>query len=276
MPALLVATDFSATGNHAVHYACRLAADLQYEVTVLHAFIIPVAFSDTPMPLVPVQDMQDSSGRHLEALMQDLQGSYPDLVLKSELAYGDLIDCLREVARELQPALVVLGNNGAGDPDLWLGSTAGSVLRHLEAMVLAVPAAADYSGVRRICLACDYKDIDEAMPVAPLLDILRATGAQLHVVHADTEGRGTERRYEDTALPGLLAGITPEYHYTTAAGSVDERITAFAAEQGMDWLAIIPHHHGFWEGLFHKSHTRAMARMSGVPILAIHNHAKKQ
>lgn len=271
MPSLLVATDFSAAGNGAVHYACRLAADLQYSVTVLHSYVVPVAFSETPMPLVPVRDMQEISESHLEELAGQLQSRYPEVPIEKRLAYGDILDCLQEEAERVRPALVVLGNNGAGQSDGWLGSTAVSVLRNLNTTVLAIPDGAGYNGIRNICLACDFKDIDERMPVAPLLQWVQITGARLHVLHVSREAAADqELRYEDTHLPRLLEGCDVAYHYATAPGSVDERITGFAAEQHMDWLTLIPHHHGFWESLFHKSHTRAMARMSPVPVLALH------
>jgi hypothetical protein len=56
---------------------------------------------------------------------------------------------------------------------------------------------------------------------------------------------------------------------STSSG-VDEAITNYAGTHGMDWLAVIPHHYGFWEGLFHKSHTERMLKLAHIPILALH------
>jgi hypothetical protein len=50
MPLIIAATDFSDVAENAVNYACSLATAQKAEVMVIHSFIVPVMFSDIPMP----------------------------------------------------------------------------------------------------------------------------------------------------------------------------------------------------------------------------------
>ena len=53
---------------------------------------------------------------------------------------------------------------------------------------------------------------------------------------------------------------------------IEEGISNFVTEKGMDWLVVIPHKHSFFESMFKKSHTSAIVKMSHVPLVAMHEH----
>ena len=72
----------------------------------------------------------------------------------------------------------------------------------------------------------------------------------------------------------LLSELNPRYHFIDNPDT-DTAMKNFAATSNMDWLAIIPHKHSFFERLFHKSHTVEMIHNSRIPLIALHEIEKK-
>jgi len=271
MNTIIALTDFSEAATNAVNYACRLAKACNASVTVMHAYIVPVAFSDMPMPLLAPDDARQIADEKMEAFLHTLPDLYPGLSIHSKIMYGDIIDCVEEYMEDGErPLLVVLGSSGTGNSSI-LGSTSLSALRNIPATVMAVPSTTHYGQVRQICLASDLRHVSDKFPAAALKQLVEATGAVLHVVNVDNNNEQfrPETPLESTALHQMLAGLNPQYHYETNT-STDEGIHEFLEKTEMDWLVVTPHKHSFFEGLFHKSHTRTLMRTTDIPIVALH------
>jgi nucleotide-binding universal stress UspA family protein len=276
MPIILTATDYSDTANHAVRYACNMAQAYSASVTVVHSFIIPVVIStDTPMPAISIEEARSISVERMDELIAGLKTEYPGIEINSHITYGDITDSLQEYTESTPPWLIVIGNSSSEDTNFWPGSNLINALKELPVMVLAVPSDATYKPVTNICFACDFKNTSEQIPAENLLKIVHDTGAKLHVlnVHKNNSNEG-ELNTEADALKAILATASPEYHFISS-DNVDERIQQFVTENNMDWLVIIPHKHSFFEGLLHRSHTKAMARMTHIPLMAMHERSAK-
>jgi nucleotide-binding universal stress UspA family protein len=270
MPVIVTATDFSEVASNAVHYACSLAVHASASVVVVNSFVVPVAFNDMPMPVLPIDESRQLSQESMQKLTDDLQASYPSISVSGKVIYGDITDALEEYAEEQKPWMVILGNSSDEDTSFWLGSNMISALKDLPCPVLAVPINTNYKKVKNICFATDLKDVSEKLPVADILQIVQATGATLHVLNVDhSKEFGTAIPEGSGTLQGLLDPANPQYHFIDSE-DIDAGIRDFVSMRNMDWLIVMPHKHGFFEGLFHKSHTEAMARMSHIPLLALH------
>lgn len=275
MPVIITATDFSEIGENAVRYACQLANEHGASLTIVHSFIVPIAFSETPMPVIPIDESKEIAEDRMKKELNQLKSEFPDVNMVGKIMYGDIIDCLKEYTEtEVQPWMIILGNSGTGEESsLWLGSTALSALKNLPYPVIAIPPAIKYKSIRKICFACDYKHVTGQLPTQQLLDIVSHTKAELHVLNVDHDNAGinTETPLETEELHQYLKPANPQYHFVDDTNT-DEAINAFVDNNQMDWLVVIPHRHSFFEGLFHKSHVKAMVKMSHVPIVALHEH----
>jgi len=271
MSHILVATDFSGVADAAINYACKLAGDFGTSVTVLHSFIIPVTFSDTPMPVMPVDEGRDIANERMQELVNRLKVEFPEVAVNSKIMFGDITDCLEEYAEENSPWLTVLGNSGAGDAPLWLGSNVLSVLKNLKTTVIAIPPDAIYKKPEKLCFACDFKNIADHLQTELLTQLVSQTGAQLHVLNVDYENNNytAETPLESTELHTALSAVQPVYHFVEKE-NVEEGIIEFIEANQLDWLIIVPHKHSFFESLFHKSHTKAIMKMVHIPLVSIH------
>ncbi|RYD58744.1 MAG: universal stress protein [Sphingobacteriales bacterium] len=273
MHSIVVATDFSEVANNAVRFACEMAADFQKTVTVFHSYIIPVSFGDNPMPVMPIEDSKAIATESMDKLVDSLKTLYSGTSIESHITFGDITDSLEDYCERNTPWLIIVGNSAEDHNTLWFGSNVISTLKNLPYRTMAVPASAQYKTPRKICLAADYKHVYNKFPSGDLTEIVSKAGAELHVLNVDHNNKqfGTEVPQDAAALEAQLQSANPQYHYVES-DNTDEAITKFIAENNIDWLVIVPHKYGFWEGLFHKSHTTALARTGHVPLLALHEH----
>jgi nucleotide-binding universal stress UspA family protein len=273
MPVIIAATDFSNAGNNAVHYAHAMASAYGCALHIVHSYVIPVAYGDTPVPLVPVDDGREIAEGGMSQLTAQLAAG-PEVL--THIIYGDITDALQEYTGKVQPWMIVVGNSADEDTKFWLGSNLISELKDLPYNVLAVPPTAIYQPVKNVCLACDFKQVTDSFPAADVVEIIQRTGCTLHVLNVDHDNKhfALEMPLNSELIHQHLSPADPQYHYIDNE-DVENGITGFVEEKGMDWLAVIPHKHSFFEGLFRKSHTKALARMSNVPLLALHEKEKK-
>ncbi len=270
MPVIIAATDFSQTSENAVNYACKLAATQNAQVIIIHAFMIPVMFSDIPMPGNIITDAEKGAEDEMNKLTARMNTAHPGLAIEGRVIYGNLVEALEDYTGEKNsPWLVVVGNSRA-EGTKWPDSSLLGTLRELAYPVLAVPPAASYNNIKNICFAFDNKHKADDMALQQVSSYANRLNATLHVlnIQADHSGDGPQEINAEAA--GQLAAANPQYHFVYGASDVDKGINDFITGNDIDWLVMIPRKHSFFEGLFHKSHTKAVAHHSHIPILAVH------
>lgn len=270
MSLIITATDFSDVADTAVNYACQMAADHKAAVTIIYTYIVPVAFSDTPIPVMPVDEEREMAEERMQGYIKELQTLYPGVVITSNVMYGELVDCLLEYAEQKKPWIIILGNSDQYNAGLWAGNAILNALRSLSCPVVVIPGNVVYKPVKKICLACDLHGITEKFPSEQLLDLVLQTQAALHVLNIGNDTDVKEATIMDTErLHMYLSPLQPQYHFVESADP-DAAINSFVENNSMDWLVVLPHKHSFFESLFHKSHTKAMTEISHTPLVALH------
>ncbi|MES2704638.1 MAG: universal stress protein [Bacteroidota bacterium] len=271
MPLIIAATDFSAVADNAVNYACDLATTRGADVLVTHSYVFPVMFSDLPLPASLITEAQTDAEDHMRRLTAQLQAAYPQIKIKGQVDYGDIINTLSDYGKENKtPWLIVIGNSVAGEKATWPENTLVDALKKLKYPVLAVPPAATYQPVKNICFAFDNRHKDNDNALTQLTAIVSGLGASLHVLHAQPDPANSGGAVEiDGRAKELLGAVDTVYHVVHET-NIDDSIQEFISGSNIDWLVLLPRKHSFFEGLFHKSHTKAIAHHAQIPILALH------
>lgn len=270
MPFIIVATDFSETGNNAVNYSCSLAESIKASVLIFHSFIVPVTFSDTPMPVIPIDERQKIAEDRMTELLAQAKAFFPHLEVAGKVIYGDLFDDLEEyIENENTPDLIAIGNSG--DASIFPGSTVLDALTQLNYPVLAIPATTVYRPVKKLCFACDFRNVSDLEPFEYIPGLSGLLDAELHVLSVDHNWKQADHESSERSkkIHSILSGAKPQYHFIDDPDT-DKAIKNFTETNHMDWLLIIPHKHSFFERLFHKSHTVEMIHQSSIPLIALH------
>ena len=276
MKTILVPTDFSETAKNAALFAISLAKQLKTGRIILYnAFQSPVV-TDPNMArvdVVDIKELQKSSEENLEyfrLVLKPFCGT--DITIDTLSEYGMLSVDINDVCKAQNVDLIVMGVTGAGKlTENLIGSFAIDVARHAKLPVIIVPPGAGFTEINEIMLACDFSKVVDTTPVDAIKKILDETGAKLFVVNIDHKSKHftPDTPFESLMLDTLLQGYKPEYHFIDNENFV-EGINSFALDKQVDLIITIPKKMGWFEGLFHKSHTKSLAFHSHVPIMVVH------
>jgi len=279
MKTILVPTDFSATATNAAHYAVHLAKQLNCsKIIFYHAYQVPIMTDAvmTPVELLGIDEIKEASEKGLERFLRTLQeyaGADSGIELETINEFAFLTDSIDEVCKVNSVDLVIIGITG-GDKmeEVLIGSNTISVARHTTVPVIIVPSEVEFTPVKEIVLVCDFKKVIETTPVEPVRKLITETNAKLFVLNIDHEHKQTteDTPFESLMLDTLLQGLNPEYHFIDNADFV-EGINQFVTNKKVDLIITIPKKHGWFEGLFKRSHTKMLAFHTHVPLVVMHD-----
>ena len=143
---ILVTTDFSEAGDHAVAHAFRMAADHGAEVLLCHVIETVVAPNPLyayyyPTELLSPEIRERAEGDARQALLERVpkEASLASVPHDTVVVHGIPADEIISVAAERQVDLIVIATHGhTGLRHLFLGSVAERVIRHVHCAVLVV------------------------------------------------------------------------------------------------------------------------------------------
>jgi nucleotide-binding universal stress UspA family protein len=274
---ILVPVDFSPTAKNAALYALHLAKQLKgQKIFLYNAYQQPVATDAgmTPIELIDFDDLKQISENGLEQSKAALQAANTEgIEIITISQYSTLTLGIDDVCENNNINLVVMGVTGGGKlEETLMGSNAVNVARLSTLPVIVVPPGAGFTDIKNVVLACDFEKVIETTPVGPIKTLLDETSAKLYVLNIDHENKNfsSDTPFESLMLDTLFYGYDPEYHFVDSTDFV-EGINSFAVDKHIDLIITIPKKHGFFEGLFKRSHTKQLAFHSHVPMMVIHD-----
>ena len=279
MKHILVPVDFSEPAKHAAHYAIALAEHLNAERVILYnAYQQPMPADPllieptmNAMEVYNVSDLSEISRDHLQRFKKEIQSDVPaSLQIEVIGEFNELTEGIQEICKAHRIDLVVTGITlGDRFTETLVGSHALDIAKQITTPVLIVPPEAGYKPIQNILFACDYKQVAKTTPVLPLQKIITETGARLHVVHVKETEKKESLAGGSAMLKQLLGEALPQF-YEVQNPNFAEAISTFVAQHDINLVVAIPKKHGFFEGLFRKSHIKTLAFHTHVPLLLMH------
>ncbi len=276
MQTILVPTDFSATARNATQYAIQLAEQFKAKKIILYnAYQVPVS-TDPTMPtlqMFSLDDIKQVSEQGLAHFKEEILSSVKTgIAIETISEFNVLEEGIEELTERTGADIIVMGITG-GDKveEVLIGSNTISVSKHAKIPVIIVPADCSFSPIEEVLLACDFKKVVETTPVKPIKDLLDQTGAALLVLNIGNEKQpvSAETSFESLLLDTLLQGYNPQYYFLESNDFTDA-INQFAVQHKVDLIITIPKKHGWFDGLFKRSHTKMLAFHSHLPLMVVH------
>jgi nucleotide-binding universal stress UspA family protein len=291
---ILVATDFSPTGDRAQSVALDLAGRLGAELHVLHVrVLLDDPHLDQEHQVFLQRFMEQTDHLKREDLQAPAAGAH--IKVHTHLVRGvSAADAIVETCADLDAGLIVMGTHGRrGLTHLLLGSVAERVVRTAPVPVLTVrpDAAFPAAGIRRILAPFDFSDYGrEALRTAAAW--ARKLGAGVTVMHAvepvvypefyavdllpeDMIGRLKTR--SETALREAAAELLPGVDTTAVVrvGRAADSIVGEAVPEAFDLVVMGTRGLSAIEHLLLGSVAESVLRRCRLPLLAVRgsNHA---
>jgi nucleotide-binding universal stress UspA family protein len=273
MKKILIATDFSISGNNALRYGAQLAAHLDASIILAHAFSLPMGGYDSIAPLTVISEMQTYALDALKDLRRELQN---DLNFKGDIQCvakaGSTEGIIAELVQERSINLVILGisANASGFKKHFLGSTVTDAIHELKVPVLVIPENTHYSRIERVMFAVDpthYEDFAAFVIVRQLCEVLKAQLEILCVLPLTEDAASTE------ALKWHFANSLKDFPHTVKivrSKNVADGLEHYVQIHNPDLVIFHPHQHGLLSRLFETGITARLVYSAKVPLLSFH------
>ena len=270
MKTLIVPTDFSPASVNAMKYAVDMAMAIDASIYLYNAYDLPLPYNnDMPVPPITADEIKRLSEERLEELKKSIiRVSAGKIDVFTEARLGDPVQVSEELCKSVEPFAVIMGSHGShGLESLIMGSNTLHAIRRLKYPVIIVPPGTTFKNIRKIGLACDFKNLAESYPVELIKNIVHEFGGELHIIHVGESSK--EHQMDTMLLEAILDDIKPYYHFLEGEDVV-AGINQIAELNNFDMVTIIPKNHKLAENLFHKSNSKELISHSHIPIVSIH------
>ncbi|HPH83842.1 MAG TPA: universal stress protein [Ferruginibacter sp.] len=274
MKTLFVATDFSANALNAAIYATNMAKDIHASILLFHVTTLPVNYGEIP-GVVQSDEMMHEANALMTTLIDQLNiESGHSVEIQPLIKMGIFNAELQVSCAAIKPYAVIMGTQGSTSTErLMFGSHTLYAARNLDWPFIGIPPGVTYKPVKKIALACDFRQINETMPLETVQLLTKDFDAALYILHSgDMEQFNPEKEFSSGRLRDMLSTLHPVFHFINTP-DVDTGIMNFVQHQEVDWLIVLPKKHGFLDRILHKSHTSQLLLHCRVPVIALHQHS---
>lgn len=269
MNTILVPVDFSPASRNASMYAAELAKLFNSRLLLFHAYMLPTPISEVPYAMITVDNLQKENEDLIRKEATWLHEQYGREV-EWLVRIGIASDEIKNLNKEREIGLIVMGMKGAGGFDKIIGSTTTNVARKVKTPVLVIPHDATYTPVKHITYASDFSYKTSVQLFNPLIELARTFMAKIYILYVrQTHGGSTEEELTGKRSNEIIfEGVEHEYAVIEEP-SVNQGINRYLQQHKSEMLAMVAHKHTFLERLFSKNHTTAMAYETHVPLLIL-------
>lgn len=284
MKKILIATDFSARAAHAAKYGYTIASQLEVDVVLCNAFIVPAEIPQAGTlvwPQFEYDELLENSKLELKQLKAQLlqnlgdRSFKPDITCRSEI--GGVADVIKEITAGTDIELIVMGTHGAGKLDTFMmGNHSRNMINYTKIPLLLVPGSAELRPIKKIAFATDLKDSrrDRDMEaIYRLIPILKKLNAELLLTHIysgdDPTDKSTQQIRQSLVELSNKANY-PNIFYRIVSSNNPERGLDWLCDHGhIDVLAMVHRKHDWLDKILIGSHAQKMADHVRVPLLII-------
>ncbi len=269
MNAVLVPTDFSPAARNAADYAAGLCKELGASMILLHVYMLPVPVSEIPYVMISADEIQKASENALQkevARLTEMFGIGIEWIVRMGLASDEI----RDIEKEKNIRMVIMGMKGGGELDKLIGSTTIAVIRKCQQAVFVIPAEAKFIRFRMAAYATDFSYPMNPACFEPLINLLLDQNTDLMIVNVQKSGK-TMTPNQITGkhkLEEILANVPHSYHIIEDS-HIEHGLQEFSKTQSPDLLAMAAHKHNILERLFGNHHTDSMIYQTHVPLLIL-------
>lgn len=178
---------------------------------------------------------------------------------------GDLVDGVKEVAKELEIDLIIIAAKSDDiQEELYLGPTTGKIIKRTNIPALIVPRGMTFTPYNNILTAFKSGVLKKKSILEPLRTIREVCNSTLSLLFVKTPGYTKEDLQINTALMDLSSQITFSENATIYLGLLEHIQT-----KQPDLLAVFRRKRGFFVPLWEKNTIPKTKFASRVPVLVL-------
>lgn len=274
MKTIVVPTDYSPSSLNAVNYAADMACVTGCSLSIIHVYKPPYVVAEVPLPDIGAESSESFEKEKLEKLKSELLlRTFNRIKIYTAIKEGNILAEIEIFCKNVNPYAVVMGTEKAEGLEAFLGgSITLEAVKELNWPLITVPAFARFSNIKKIGLACDFRQVVDTIPFDEIRKMVQEFNAELHVLHVNetTPENFSEGAVEESAwLQENLYDLHPQYHYIQGS-DIEMSIEEFSDKNHIDLLVVVPKKHKLLHRLFQTSYSKNLVLHSQVPVMAVH------
>lgn len=260
MKHILVPIGSSENSENTLQYSIDFAALIDAKIFVLRAYN-PISKTGTIINIDQI--LEKESNLYLRSIIKSVDRK--DREIKMISAKGDLVSSIASVDNEIGIDLVVMGpKSNSIREEVFLGPTAGSVIKKSNIPVLIVPEGYQFKPIASILTAFKSGVITKSKVLTPLNFFINTFKPSVDLLHVITPTHKEKDLIIDQRLDSMKTSLTKTENQTTFEGVLENFKT-----KNPDLLCVFRRKRGFFKKLWEKNIILKSEFNCTVPLLVL-------
>jgi|TARA_B110000116_G_scaffold30558_1_gene22871 nucleotide-binding universal stress UspA family protein len=260
MQNILVPIGFTESAQNTLQYAIDFASEIDAKIFVFRAYSAQTK-AGTIINIDGI--IARETNLYLRTMVNSVDRKNVDVKLIA--AKGSVVDSAQAIDHELGIDLIIIGaKSNSIKEEIFLGKTAGSLVKQTDLPILAVPDGYKYAPVNNILMAFKSGIVRSKTALKPLQFIVDKFNADVNLLLVKTPNYTDEDLVLNKDLEQLKSSLTITEKATTFQG-----VLAHFQKNQPDMLCVITRKRGFFKKLWEKNTILKEEFHATVPLLVL-------
>lgn len=288
---ILVPIDFSGHSLQAARIAFKFAASLNSNIILLHTFVDPTVANTLQLSDTLNYDIANSEAQ--QALIKEARGrlntftseikesikkgELPPVKFTHDIREGVPEDVITNIAKTLQPELIVMGTRGANTKEKELvGSVTAEVLDTCRFPVFTLPADSPLDKLENISHILFFCTLDQQdiLALDTLCRLLPEPGPQTHItlVNIPSKKQPNDIQQPFDALRKYCDEHYPTFTFSTCKftlASVDDDFATLTSHRKVDLIVVPNKKKNIFSRLFNPGLAHRLLFHADIPMMVL-------
>ncbi|GGG43122.1 universal stress protein UspA [Croceivirga lutea] len=278
MKRILLPTDFSDNAWNAIFTALKLYANMECQFYLLHAYepkSINLLGRKSQKRLGFIYDsLSQSSEKELKKILAYLHENHKNAkhTFESISTASSLEEAVVNSTINSDIDMIIMGTQGAtGAKEIFLGSNTVKVLKKINKLpIIVVPEAYNFQKLKKVIFPTDYIKSYEKFALHPLIELVTLWKSKLHILHITSENvLNATQQTNKKILQERLFSLQNSFENVAFNSNIAHSLEKYLVDNETQLMAIIRHHHSFWEKLIGEPVIKKVAFHTSVPVLML-------
>lgn len=266
MKTIIAGTDFSSSSENACKYAALLANTLNCKLTIFNLFQVPIFHTNMGLFGITYNSQKKNSENKVSDVIKQLNKLFPKIKINGFVTAGDFSEELSEFTRAHKVEAAVMGLKSRDNISKFLyGSYGVNIAGKINTPVIIVPESYKKHELSEILLSVDNSEKLNKSTLKGFERFVKLTKSKLDILYVRTPDE-----IFNPVVKTLKINNEKKEVAIIKSKDINTGIDRYRKEKGSDLIAIVSKRHSVFYNMFSEVHTKKIAFVAKVPVMAIH------
>lgn len=279
---VLLPTDYSQNALNAIRYARKLYHDIACDFYLLNAYSASGYDLQSMMVPEPGEHFYETAKKQSEEQMErllltlNIEPENPKHRFHPVCVFNHLVEAVKNIIARKDIDVIIMGTKGVtSSKSRVFGTRTVKVMEQIRnCPVIVVPEHNTFEPPKEIVFPTDYRTNYKKRELNHLIEIAKAHGTKINVLHIDKDKDGKLNEKELTnkqLLQDILDGTDYEMHFLSAV-KIGKGVKLFVESRNCDMIAFFNRKHLFFGSILFNPLVKEIGYDPKVPILELNDY----